>query len=164
MANKVYGNSESAITWKSSGGSAVITCTSLANNAGRVGAQYDRSTGARALRFMWELQFKCAATPTLGNVVSVYLAVAQADNTIPTGNVSTADAALSALDKRRNLIFLGVVEIDNAGTGIQAGSGLTAEIPHRYLSLVLVNESGAAFSSTAGDTIFTLTPIPDELQ
>jgi hypothetical protein len=164
MANKIYGNSEAAITWKSTGGSAQITCTSLANNAGRVGAQFDRGAGARALRFIWELQFKCAATPTLGNMVSVYLAVAQDDATIPTGNVGQADAALSALDKRRNLIFLGVVEIDVASTALQCGSGLTAEIPHRYLSLVLVNESGAAFSSTATDTLFTMTPIPDEVQ
>lgn len=164
MANKVYANSEAAITWKSSGGSAVITGTSLANNAGRVGAQWDRGAGARCLRFIWELQFKCVATPTLGNLVSLYLACAQADATIPAGNVGQTDAALSALDKRRNLIFCGVVEIDVASTALQAGSGLTIEVPHRYLSPVIINEAGAAFSATATDTLLTLTPIPDELQ
>lgn len=163
MANKIYVAPESAITWKSSGGSAAITCTSLANNAGRVGAQYDRGAGSRTARFLWEFEAKCVATPTLGNTISLYLAVAQADATKPSGDVGQADAALSALDKRRNLIFLGVVEVDVAGTGFQRGSGVI-EIAHRYLSLVVVNEAGSAFSATAGDTLFTMTPIPDEIQ
>lgn len=163
MANKTYVNPETTLTWKSSGGSAAITCTSLANNAGRVGAQLDRGASARAQRFYWELEYKCVATPTLGATVSVYLATAYANSASPDGNVGTADAALSALDKRRNLLFLGVVECDVASTALQKGSG-TIEIAARYLSLVLVNEAGAAFSATAGDTIFSLTPIPDELQ
>jgi hypothetical protein len=161
--SKIYNDSESAITWKSSGGSAAITCTSLANNAGRVGVQFDRGAGARAQRFIWELQYKCVATPTLGSTVSLYMAVAQSDATIPTGNVGQADAALSALDKRRNLTFLGVSEIDVASTALQTASGFI-ELEHRYLSLVLINETGAAFSATATDTLFTLTPVPLENQ
>lgn len=163
MPNKVYYAPETAIVFKSSGGDAVITCTSLANNAGRVGAQFDRGTGSKPQRFRWEFECKLVATPTLGNTISLYLATAQANSASPDGNVGTADAALSALDKRRNLQFLGVVEIDVAGTTLMKGSGV-CEIESRYISGVVVNEGGSAFSATATDTVFTLTPIPPEIQ
>lgn len=163
MANKVYSAPESAITFKSSGGSAVITCTSLANNAGRVSAQYDRSTGSRATRFFVEFEFKCVATPTLGNLVTLYFAQAQADNTHPDGDVGVSDAALSALDKRRNLTVGVAAQIDVASTALQKASGFV-ELHGRYITAVVVNEAGSAFSATAGDTIITLTPMPDEVQ
>lgn len=161
--SKVYRAIETALTFKSSGGSAAITCTSLANNAGRVSAQYDRGAGSLAQRFLVECEFKCVATPTLGATITVYIAGAQANSASPDGNVGTTDAALSALDKRRNLMIACVVEIDVAGTGLQKGTGIV-EIPHRYISAVVVNEAGSALSATAGDTVITLTPIPDENQ
>jgi hypothetical protein len=160
--SKVYVNPETPLTWKNTGGTAVITGTSLANNAGRVGAQIDRGASARAQRFYWE--FEChVASGTLGQTVSIYLATAHANSASPDGNVGTADAGLATLDKRRNLLFLGVVEVDVSSTALLKGSG-TIEIAARYLSLVIVNESGVAFSGTATDTVFSLTPIPDENQ
>lgn len=163
MASKIYAAKETPIVFKSSGGSAAITCTSLANNAGRVSAQYDRGSGSKPTRFLIEVQCKLAATPTVGSTVSVLLSLAEADATVPDGDVGQSDAALSALNKRRNLRYGCVVEIDVAGTGIQKGSDIV-EFAARYVSVVVINEGGSAFSATAGDTIITLTPIPDESQ
>lgn len=163
MANKVYHAVETALVIKSSGGDVAITCTSLANNAGRVSAQLDRGAGSKPQLYRWEFECKLVATPTIGNAVSLYLATAQANAASPDGNVGTTDAALSSLEKRRNLQFVGVVEIDVASTALQKGAGVV-QIDSRYISLVVINEGGSAFSATAGDTIFTLIPIPPEIQ
>jgi hypothetical protein len=163
MANKVYIAPETTVVFKASGGDVTITCTSLANNAGRVSAQWDRGSGSKPQQYRWECEFKCVATPTVGQTVSLYWATAQADATVVDGNVGQVDAALSALDKRRNLQFIDVVEVDVASTAIQKKSG-TCFIDSRYNSLVPINETGAAFSATAGDFVFKLTPIPPEIQ
>jgi hypothetical protein len=167
MANKVYVARETALSWKTSAGTAVITLTSLANAAGRIGAQVDRGAASTAARYVWRLRTKLGATTTgvvLGNTLSVYLATSD-DGTVIDGAQSTADAALSSLEKRRNLQFLGVVEVDKtAAAGDQyIGSGV-CEIPSRYVSPVIINEVGNALSATATDHEFTLTPVPDEIQ
>jgi hypothetical protein len=167
MANKVYRALETAIIWKTSAGTAVLTMTSLANNAGRIGAQVDRGAGSSAARYLWRLRTKLGATTTsvvLGNTLSVYLATSD-DGTVIDGAQSTADAALSSLEKRRNLQFLGVVEVDKtAAAGDQyIGSGI-CEIANRYISPVIINEVGNTLSATATDHEFDLIPIPDEVQ
>lgn len=167
MANKVYRALEAALSWKTTGGTAVLTLTSLANNAGRIGVQVDRGAASSASRYIWRLVTKLGATVTsvaLGNTISVYLATGDASALVD-GAQGTADAALSSLEKRRNLQFLGVVEVDKTpASGDQwIGSGVV-EIANRFISPVIVNEVGNTLSATAGDHEFTLTPIPDEIQ
>lgn len=167
MANKIYRALETALSWKTSGGTAVITLTSLANNAGRIGAQVDRGASSSASRYLWRLNTKLGATTTsvvVGNTISIYLATGDVTGTVD-GAQSTADAALSSIEKRRNLQFLGVVEVDKTvAAGDQyVGSGI-CEIAARFISPVIINEVGNTLSATAGDHEFTLTPIPDEIQ
>jgi len=47
MANKIYGAIETAVTFKESGGDAVITLKNLGYGAGRLSARYDRGAGSK---------------------------------------------------------------------------------------------------------------------
>jgi hypothetical protein len=51
LTQKSYADTGSSITFKDSGGSAVITLQNLAYGTGRVSANYDRSTGAKPQLF-----------------------------------------------------------------------------------------------------------------
>lgn len=162
MANKIYLHSETSITFKSSGGTAAFTPTSVADAAGRLSARHDLGSAARARRYEWRARTKLAAAATVGRAIEIYLCTS--DGTIADGNQGTSDAAFSAADKRRNLKFLGVIEIDkNDANEVFHASGL-CEIDARYLSVVWWNDSGQALSGTAGDHEFILTPVPDEVQ
>lgn len=165
MANKVYGQYESAITFKASGGTVLFTPTSVANNAGRISDRYDRGGGApfaKPTLYIWRVVTKAGAALAVGTALEVYLATS--DGTSADGNQGTSDAAFSAADKRRNLQYLGALIADSTSSGeVQIASGLV-EIRERYISVVWWNTLGQSLSGTAGDHSFTLTPVPDEIQ
>lgn len=170
MANKVYVHEETALSIKSSAGDATITLTSLAQSGTRVSTQIDRTANARSARYYWRFRTKLGATTTsvvVGNAISLYLVTA--DTSMGTskmdGNLGTSDAAFTSIEKRRNLQFIGCVEVDKtAASGDEwIGSGII-EISARYIQLGVVNECGNTLSATATDHEFTLTPMPDELQ
>lgn len=161
MANKILQPLETAITWLSSGGSAALTMTSLANNAGRQGAHYDLGTASATRRFRWRAWCKPAATPTVGNLIRVYLKTS--DGTSPDNDDGTGDIAVSAEDKLRNLLYLDAIVVDEAASVVMAKSG-TILVPDRYVAPVFWNASAASFTATATDHGFSLTPVPDEVQ
>lgn len=164
MAYKVYLQRESEIVFKSSGGTVAFTPTSVANGAGHISAQYDVGVAPKPRLFRWRAKTALAATPTLGNLIRVYLSCAD-DTSDLDGNASTSDAAYNTQDKLRNLQQIGNIIIDVAGTGAQKGSSLgSIEIASRYVSVVWWNAGGSALSSTASDHQFVLIPLPDEIQ
>lgn len=166
---KVLTHEESVISWKSSGGTAVLTLTSLGNNALRVGAQVDRGAGAVAMKYRWRLRTALGATTTsvvIGNALTVHIATADtSDATKVDGNVGQADATATSIDKRRNLQPCGVDEVDKtaAAGDVWISSGVVT-IEARYISGCVANECGNTLSATAGDHELTLTPMPDEIQ
>jgi hypothetical protein len=161
VASKIYLHAETPITFKSSGGTVTFTPTSVADAAGRISARHDLGSGARARRYEWRARTKLGAAATIGRAVEVYLCTS--DGTVADGNQGTSDAAFSAADKRRNLKFLGVIEVDkNDSTEVFHASGVV-EIDARYVSVVWWNDTGQSLSSTAGDHEFILTPVPDEV-
>lgn len=164
MPNNVYVSPETAITFKASGGSAVLTMTSLANGAGRVSAQIDRGAGAHAAKYLVEVQTKSGTAMTVGGTLQVYLAMAQADATQPDGAVGQVDAALTSIEQRRNLLLACIAEAPVTTSGAQLKASGEVVVSARYVSVVPVNELGAALSATASDHIITLTPIPDQIQ
>lgn len=162
MANKIYVNPETAITFKASGGDVVFTPKNVASAAGRISAQWDRGSGAKPGRYVWRVHTKASAGLTVGNALEIYFATS--DGTDVDGNQGTSDAAFSAADKRRNLQFVGSVVADSTSSGeVQIGSGVV-EIFVRYLSVVWWNAFGQTLTNTDGDHTFTLTPVPDEIQ
>lgn len=149
-----------AKTWKSSGGDAAFTGTSVANAAGRIGGALDMGT-PRAGRYRVQIQLKMAATPTSGTILQWYL-VRSDDNTTRDANLGSSDAAVSDADLPPQCLFLGNMTLDNVTT--QQVCSFEIDTGARYLSILLWNASGTALSSTAADHIITITPIITQVQ
>ena len=164
MATKILARREAEIVWKSSGGDQLWTPTSLANGAGRQGARHDLygALGAKADRYEWRLAFKLTGTPTVGDIVRVYLKTWDEGGTRGDNDDGTGDIAVSAEDKLKNLREIGTVIVDEAAVVEMVGSGIVT-ILSRHVSPVVWNEA-IAWSATATDHVFSLTPIAWESQ
>lgn len=159
---KVYRASEAPITFKDSGGSAVITLANLGFGAGRVSARHDRGAGSQPRRFKWRGVFQFETAPALGEIIEIH--IFESDGTSMDGTLGTADAALTS-DKRRNATTSLFVKVDTTSTGTDIiGSG-TVEIEDRYFSVGVWNASaGDNLKNTANVNSITFTPMPDDIQ
>lgn len=156
------------VTWKSSGGSGVITFSSIANAAGRLGDRVDlgailaSGTSARASYYRWYVTTQCQASGlALGNTLDLYFACWNDDTTPaqPDGNVGASDAGFSVAATLAQLHPAGSVYVDStAGATTLASSGFIW-LPYRYVSPVLWNNSGALSSATASVTQIWLTTV-----
>lgn len=164
MTSKAYQLDETAITWLDTGGTNLFTGTSLGIGAGRQGAQHDFGTSARVFEFYWRAYMKFATTPVIGEVIQLYWKTS--DGTHIDNDDGTGDIAVSAEDKLKNLKLIGSIEVDEASiTPEFSNSGiLTFESRARYGQPVFWNSTADAFSSTAADHGFILTPIPLQAQ
>lgn len=167
MANQVKINIGTVVTFLSTGGTVLFTPTSLAQNAARVSAQWDRGAYPLPLRYEWRAKAKAAATVVLGDpLVDIYLATADnATSGYQDGIAGGSDAALTPIDKTRNMQWCGSLITEATAAGAVNGSGVI-EIVARYVSVVFVNRlsTAVALSATATDMGFQLTPILDEIQ
>lgn len=165
MSNDILQKDGTAFTFKSTGGSALWTPTSLANGAGRLSTQLDLGASPRAYKFQWRLVLKFVATPSVGFLVRPYLLEAgSAATTYQDGIIGLTDAAIAteAISMYAGKL-LGPCGIQTAGTAFQVWSG-RCKIQSRYVSLMLWNASGAALSATATDHEFRLEPVNDQVQ
>lgn len=152
-----------AKTWKSSGGDGVITLTSLANGSGREGAKLDFADGSGSLPEVIEVRVESsvASAPTNGVQIEYYFG--QSDSatagTANPGNLTGADASLSAPDELKlQCDLVGGLNLSNArGTNVQK-QRFRFYPTCRYLTPLVVNKSGAALGSTAGDHQIVATP------
>lgn len=162
MPNKIYYTPETAITFKDSGGSAVLTLQNLGFGAGRISARYDRGAGAKPMRHRWTGAFQFETAPAIGETIEIYLSAS--DGAYADGTVGTSDAALTS-DKRRNLKLIGTVVVDTTLTGTDIVRSGTCEIASRYISTGVWNASnGDNLKNTANTSMVILEPIPDEIQ
>jgi len=161
MANLVYLQPGTALTWLASGGDNLLTLTSLAATSGRNGALDDFGTAAVAREYAWRFWCKFSTTPVVGEQIEIYWRTS--DGTSP-DNDDGGDVALSSTDKLRNLIALGALVVDEASTTpVFACSGYL-EHTHRYGGPVIYNATADALSSTAADHGFSILPVPYEVQ
>ena len=145
--------------------------TSLANDAYRQSAKWD--FGAHwAIEYFARLAIEIAATPTAGNIISLYLAYSDSATagTGNPGNASGADAAYTgyssnADDSIKQLDLVSTFTVTaQATTTIQIIDGWVFSPKARYASAVLFNESGAAFHTDAVESHVVLNPIVQEFQ
>lgn len=163
MANKVYYAQETVKSFKSSGGDAVITLTSLANAAGRISAVLDLGAGSKSGEYVWAMRTRVAVAPTVGAAVRVYLATGL-DGTWETGDFTAGDGAVSSEDLMKNLTLVGSVIADEASTTKDFVRNGLLYIRARYIRVAIWNDMGQALSSTATDHEFFLFPVPTEIQ
>lgn len=165
MANLVHHLQGTSVTFAPSGGTVVLTMTSLANGAGRVSAQHDRTASATPGLYIIQVKTKAAGALAVGAQLEVYLLQGAVSGDLP-GNLGTSDAAVSSADKRRNLgppVVL--INADSTSSGeVQTSNSNIVEVYGRYVSVVVWNALGQALTGTAGDHIVTLTPVPPQIQ
>ena len=169
MTAKVYQIGESDITWLNTGGSELLTLTSLGAAAGRQGARHDFGaiTIARAHMFDWWFFMQFATAPVVNEVIDIYWKGFHQGGSHAMNDDGTGDIAVSAEDKLRNLIYLGSLIVDEASVTPEFSTGNHGDpiwIPHRYGMPVIWNNTADAFSSTAAEHGFILTPIIPQAQ
>lgn len=159
------------LVFKSSGGDAAITMTSVANNAARQSVKLDLGASRTPL-YSVKASFEIAATPTAGNTIELYWAPSSSSSagTDNPGNVSGTDAAYTGYssniaDSVKQLQFIGsFVCTAQATATVQSGFVGRFKPADRYGSLVVFNKSGAAMHSSATNISITLTPIRSVLE
>jgi hypothetical protein len=162
VANLIYRAVETTLSFRDSGGDAVLTLQNLSAGAGRVSARYDRSTGSKPRLYEWRavMQFNTAAV--VGELVEIYLF--ESDGTYMDGTLGSSDAALGS-DKRKNGKLIGVVVVDTTSTATDIVASGMCVINARYFSVGVWNGSAAdPLQNTSNASRVNLTPVPDEVQ
>lgn len=160
--SKVYRAIETVLTFKDSGGDAVITLANLGFGAGRVSAQYDRGTGSKPMLYMWRAAIQYASAPQLNELAEIYLF--ESDGTYMDGTLGASDAALTSA-KKVNGKLLGYNTVDTTSTNTDIVSSGLCFIVERYISIGVWNgSSGDNFRNSSNTSVITLTPVPPESQ
>lgn len=160
MASEILIKYGTTVTWKTTGGTKVITLTSMANNVGRVGEPNDFGA-TRAYRYRWRLKTKFGTGPAQGAVIRLAVAASD-DNTTRDGNLGSSDAVASDVDVFAQCQFIGFFICDNVTTAQESSGEFVCAA--RYMSPVILNVAGQTLSGTAGDHEFSITPVVDEAQ
>lgn len=153
-----------------------LDLTSLANGNGTTtGARQSDKVDLgenRARRYRCRAAFELAATPTAGYVIEVWWAPSPsstAANANP-GGVSGADGAYTGYSSNnvasmQQLEHVGDFKCTSQATGtVQVAEVGEFEPSERYGSLVIYNQSGAAFHNDAVESHVVFDPIVDEIQ
>jgi hypothetical protein len=171
MPNKILvRNDATPITFKNTGGTYLLTLTSLANNAARESGKADLGA-VHAARYAVRLELALAVAAVVGTVVEVWWssstnATAGTDNTsvVITG-VDAAWAPASGVDDNKHqLQFIGALVCSDAAAAVVFRQEFIAFLALRYGSFVVVNKSGQALHATATLSFITIVPLEDEVQ
>jgi len=162
VANLVHQNEGTIITWQDSSGTLVITSQNLAAGAGRQGAVHDFGVGARSPRFAWRWGQEFETPPVVDEFLRIYAKTS--DGTDPDNDDGTGDAAVSAENKLKNLTQIGKLIVDEAAADVQMAASGFILLPHRYFQPVIWNATADNLQNTANINVFSLTPVPFEIQ
>ncbi len=148
-----------------------LDLTSVADTAARQSTKVDLGA-TRAQFYKVRAAFELAATPTAGRVIELYWAPSQ-HATAANGNAANVSGSDSAYTGYSSNLADSVLQLDFIGvfvcTGQATGTVQVAEVgvfspSERYGSLVVKNESGAAFHSDAVESHVVFDPIVPEIE
>jgi len=147
-----------------------LSLASVADGAARQSAKADLGVN-RAKVYSVVAAFELAATPTAGDIIELYWAPSP-DPTAANGNpggISGSDAAYTGYssnlaDSVKQLIYIGAFVCTAQATGtVQIGFVGLLVPPERYGSLVVKNESNAAFHSDDVECHVVMNPNVDDV-
>jgi len=150
---------------------AQLDLTSLADGSYRQSAKVDLGANFAACYEVWAA-FELAATPTAGDVIVIY-AGGSHNSTAATGNqgaMTGSDAAYTGESSNaaatvRKLTKVGLFVCSAQPTTVVQVGRIGYYYPSaRYLSIIVENQSGAAFHSDAVETHIVFNPVVPELQ
>jgi hypothetical protein len=148
----------SLVTWLNTGGSAVLTLTSLADEAARQGAYVDLGASF-AEEFGFRLTIKPTAAPDLGTMVRVALGFSPATSGFP-GGLSGSDGGLSNPSEAiAQLMELRALVLRNT-TDPQVLTGRFRPLGRYVAPVVWLDAIGQNLSSTASDHKLEIWPMP----
>lgn len=166
MANKIYQVGETDITWLASGGTELLTLTSLGVNAGRQGALHDfgAMATARAQEYIWRFFMQFNVAPVVDDIINIYWK--SSDGTHPDNDDGTGDIVVSHINKLKNLRPIGRMIVDEASATPEFVASISApiRISPQHGAPVIWNGTATVFSTTPADHGFILTPVPLEAQ
>ena len=159
---KVYETPGSTVSFRGNSGTITLTPQNEGAGKGRISNQWDRGAGAQPARYKWRMRTRWAATAVSGESLRIYLVTSDGAN--PDGTLSAADAELtSETPLLNNCQFIGAV-VSAGVSQVEVSSGVCL-IHDRYVQVAVWNGSAAkSLTNTETDHIFTLTPIPDDIQ
>jgi len=151
------------VTFADSGGTVVMAFSAKASLSGQVGALYDKTAGAQPSLWQFQCQISLNGTHTPGATLEYYLVTSQ-DGTTVDGGVSL-NAALASADKRRNLIPMGVLVVDQTTnlTSMYA-TFRNVYIPTRYFTLAFWNATAISTETSTTKHKCVGTPMPPQMQ
>jgi hypothetical protein len=171
VANLIYKNSETTLWFvpatAAQAEDAAFEVHNLAAAAGRQSAQYDFGVGAVAGLYEWRAFVQFGAVPVLKEVVNIYLKTAGSSASAtahPDNDDGTGEAAVSAINKVDNLLYLGSIIVDEAAQDIEMVASGYVYIAARAVQVVFWNATADILTNDVDENGFMLTPIPDEVQ
>jgi hypothetical protein len=163
VANKVYQARETGLNFRPSGagGSGVnFALNGLGVGAGVISDRQDFGTASRSRVFEWRAALTGNST-VVGEKVELYLVTS--DGTNADGGLPSSAGAVTDVNRLRNLMHLGTVEVDQTGTGKLLVASGVVELYARYGQLLAWNGTSDALDSGNTHSVM-LTPVPDEIQ
>ena len=161
MANAIKQQIGTAVTFSSTGDVA-WSPASVAFQAGRKSAQWDRGASPQSDEYSWRAKIALQATPALGESIDFYMATS--DGTIIDGTTTAGDAAFTDAAALNNMLYIGSLIVDTDTTDSIQASGVF-RMTERYGILVMWNNTVAeTLSATASDHAFIVKPVYPEIQ
>lgn len=158
--NAILSKMGTPVTFQESGGTVTFTLDDgVAAGNGHVSNQWDRGTGARATTYKLDAKIKWAATPTLGDVVRIYICDSET-----TAFDLSGDGDVTPETKFGNFRFVGQV-ICSVANDQTFNFPADVEIVGRYVVLGVWNASATkTLNATDNACSITLTPCYPEIQ
>lgn len=145
-------------------GAIQFTPEGLPNGSGQKSDVFNLGSGPRNNLFEWRAKTVVNGTlPTLGATVEIYL-VTSDDGTLFDGNLASGNFMIGAVDKRRNLQYLGAIQVDQASSGTPFITSGFMQTYAEYACVAWWNMTGGSLSTTQGDNIFQITAVPDQIE
>ncbi len=171
MSNLIYVNPEATLWFVPAAASqaedAIFEVDGLGAGAGVQSAQIDLAVTAHSRLYEWRAFVQFATAPVLGETVDIYLKTAgsSASATVhPDNDDGTGAAAVSAIDKLKNLQYLKSIVVDEAVQDIEMVASGEVRISARAIQVVFWNAAADALTTDDNENGFMLTPVPDEIQ
>ena len=171
MANLLYRNRETTLFFVPAAAAQAETrifeLDSLGAGAGIQSAIHDLGEGAIARIYEWRAFVQFATTPVLGETIDFFIKTAgnSASSTgHPDNDDGTTAGAVSAIDKLKNLHWIGSIKVDEAVADIEMVASGTIEISARAFQVVAWNAAVDALTTDVDENGFWLSPVPDEVQ
>lgn len=158
--NAIMSKMGTPVVFQESGGNVTFTLNDTVDlGNGQVSNQWDRGASPRPTTYLLDAKIKWVATPTLGDVVRIYLSDSEA-----TDRDLAADGDVTPETKFGNFRFVGQVVCSVAADQAFHAS-FVVEIVGRYVNLGVWNASGTKdLNATANACSITLTPCYPDIQ